>query len=206
MSDAVVHEELALFPLRAVLYPDALLELKVFETRYLDMMSSCMRTGRPFGVVALRSGTEAKVSDEQVSLADAGTLVELLDVDSAQVGILSVRARGTHRFLLEAPVQRSSGLWVGKAIELADDPVVAPAPGHARIVEGLADVVSAMARQDARPFLEPHRFADAGWVANRWCEILPLSLDARQRLLLMADPLARLDVVDRLMRDPGEAH
>ena len=205
-SEPVVHEELPLFPLRTVLYPDGLLELKIFETRYLDMMSSCMRTRRPFGVVALRTGTEAKVSDAPVSLHDAGTLVELLEVDSAQVGILRVRARGTHRFVLEAPAQRPGGLWVGKATERPDDPVVAPGPAHARIVKSLADAVAAMANEHARPFLEPYRFDDAGWVANRWCEMLPLALEAKQRLLLLDDPLGRLEIVDLFMRQQPDLH
>ena len=37
----------------------------------------------------------------------------------------------------------------------------------------------ALAAQGAQPFLAPHRFDDAGWVANRWCEILPLPLEAQ---------------------------
>ena len=45
---------LPLFPLQTVLFPDGLLELKIFETRYLDLMSRCMREQAPFGVVALR--------------------------------------------------------------------------------------------------------------------------------------------------------
>ena len=44
------------------------------------------------------------------------------------------------------------------------------------------------------------RLDDAGWVANRWCEILPLPLEAKQRLMTLEDPVARLEVVDSLMR------
>ena len=53
---------LPLFPLQTVLFPDGLLELKIFETRYLDLMARCMREQAPFGVVALRSGGEARAS------------------------------------------------------------------------------------------------------------------------------------------------
>ena len=61
-------------------------------------------------------------------------------------------------------------------------------------------------RQGESPFDEPSRFDNAGWVANRWCEILPLPLEAKQRLLTLADPLARLDVVDSVMRVRTEPH
>lgn len=202
----VTHDELPLFPLRSVLFPDGLLELKIFETRYLDMISSCMRTQRPFGVVALKSGTETKASYAPVSLHEAGTLVELLEVDSAQAGILVVRARGTRRFALEAPTQRADGLWVGRADERPGDAPVAPGSTHDGVVKSLADAVATMAAQGARPFLEPHRFDDAGWVANRWCEILPLPIEAQLRLMMFDDPLGRLEIVDSFMRSQQAVH
>ena len=77
--------------------------------------------------------------------------------------------------------------------------MVAPAAAHANVVKSLVDAVATLTAQGAEPFLQPHRFEDAGWVANRWCEILPLPLDAKHRLLSL-DPLSRLDIVDSLMR------
>src|SRR5436189_203109 len=52
--------EQPIFPLRTVLFPDGLLELKIFEARYLDLVSRCLREQAPFGVVALRAGSEAR--------------------------------------------------------------------------------------------------------------------------------------------------
>ena len=75
--------DLALFPLRSVLFPGGLLRLKVFEARYLDLVSRCLRERRPFGVVALRRGTEARTApDEGVEFESVGTLAKLIDVDS----------------------------------------------------------------------------------------------------------------------------
>jgi hypothetical protein len=67
------------------------------------------------------------------------------------------------------------------------------------VVKTLADAIAALAAQGTRPFLEPHRLDSAGWVANRWCEMLELPLEARQRLLTL-DPLARLDLIASLLR------
>ena len=198
--------ELPLFPLGTVLFPEGLLELKIFEARYLDLMSRCLRERAPFGVVALKSGSEARRPAEKVELHEVGTLAELIEVDSTQVGILLVRCRGGGRFTVGATRQEKDGLWLAATTAIAADPVVAPSSGHAGIVQGLVDAIATLAAQDARPFLEPHRFDDAGWVANRWCEILPLPLEAKQRLMTLADPLARLDVVDSLMRVRDEPH
>jgi Lon protease-like protein len=191
---------LPLFPLHTVLFPDGLLELKIFETRYLDLIARCMREQAPFGVVALRSGSEARSSTAApATLFDVGTLAELIEVDSPEANILLIRCRGSRRFTLGATRQEADGLWVGEARPLGDDPVVAPSAAHAGIVKSLMDAIAALSAQGAEPFLPPHRFDDAGWVANRWCEILPLPLDAKQRLLSL-EPLSRLDIVDSLMR------
>jgi Lon protease-like protein len=191
---------LPLFPLHTVLFPDGLLELKIFETRYLDLIARCMREQAPFGVVALRSGSEARSSTAApATLFDVGTLAELIEVDSPEANILLIRCRGSRRFTLGATRQEADGLWVGEARPLGDDPVVAPSAAHAGIVKSLMDALAALSAQGAEPFLPPHRFDDAGWVANRWCEILPLPLDAKQRLLSL-EPLSRLDIVDSLMR------
>ena len=192
---------LPLFPLQTVLFPDGLLELKIFETRYLDLIARCMREQAPFGVVALRSGGETarSAAGASVSLFDVGTLAGLIEVDSPETNILLVRCRGGQRFRLGAVRQEPDGLWVGDAAPVADDPAVAPSATHANVVKSLVDAVATLSAQGAEPFLQPHRFDDAGWVANRWCEILPLPIDAKHRLLSL-DPLSRLDIVDSLMR------
>ncbi|MEE9142099.1 MAG: LON peptidase substrate-binding domain-containing protein, partial [Gammaproteobacteria bacterium] len=47
-----------LFPLKTVLYPEGTLPLRVFEPRYLDMVSHCLRTETEFGVLAIYGGSE----------------------------------------------------------------------------------------------------------------------------------------------------
>lgn len=205
MSEVAGARELPLFPLRMVLFPDGLLELKIFEARYLDLMSRCMREKTPFGVVCLKSGHEVKGA-VGVELCEVGTTADLVEVDSASPGILLVRCRGGHRFTVGATRQQPDGLWVADVTAIEPDPVVAPSAAHADVVKSLTEAIAALAAQGATPFLEPHRFDDAGWVADRWCEILPLPVEAKQRLLTLADPLARLEIVDSLMRVRSDAH
>ena len=194
--------ELPLFPLQAVLFPGGLLGLKIFEARYLDLITECLREQRPFGVVALRSGREAGAG-ARVAFEDAGTLAELLNVDSDQPGILQATCRGTQRFQVLTSHQRADGLWLAQTEALDDDEVVAPIAAQAATVRGLAEAIATLKAQDTVPFLEPHRFDDAGWVANRWCEILPISHAAKQKLMTLPDPLARLQLVDDYLRSKG---
>lgn len=194
--------ELPLFPLRTVLFPGGLLSLKVFEARYLDLIGSCLRETRPFGVVALRHGPEVRVDadDDDVAMEDTGTLAELIEVDSAAAGILQVRCRGTRRFTRGATSQRADGLWLTEPSWLPDDDEQPPDPQYAGSVTGLANAIVTLKAQGAEPFLEPHRFDRASWVSNRWCEILPISLAAKQKLMELPDPQVRLRLVDEFLR------
>jgi hypothetical protein len=191
---------LPLLPLRTVLFPGGLLSLKVFEARYLDLMADCLRESRPFGVVALNRGPEVRTARDEVGFESTGTVAELLEVDSTQPGILQVRCRGNHRFTLRQTTQRDNGLWMTEAEVLPDDEVRMPDERYIGTVRGLANAISTLKTQGAEPFLKPHHFDQAGWVANRWCEILPISLAAKQKLMELPDPQLRLQLVDEFLR------
>lgn len=195
--------ELALFPLQTVLFPGGLLSLKVFEARYLDLVATCLRESRPFGVVALKSGGEVKRDSKPVSFEPTGVFAELIDVDSAQPGILQVRCRGLQRFTIATQRQQADGLWLATVEAIDDDPQVAPREALLDTVRGLANAIASLKAQGAEPFLQPYRFDDAGWVANRWCEILPISVAAKQKLMELPDPQVRLQLVDEFLRGKG---
>jgi uncharacterized protein len=195
--------ELSLFPLGSVLFPGGLLGLKVFEARYLDLISRCLRSGEGFGVVALRQGSEVRRAEEEVALETTGTLAEIIEVDSPHSGILAVRCRGTRRFELAGAAPRADGLWVGRASFLAEDESQRPDETLRRSVDALRNAVEALKGRGAEPFLEPLRYDDAGWVANRWCEILPISQAAKQKLMALPDPMTRLHLVDDYLESKG---
>lgn len=196
--------ELPLFPLGAVLFPGGLLHLKVFEARYLDLMSHCMRTMTPFGVVNLRQGGDMRgTADDRIRFETTGVLAHLQDVDAEQTGILQVRCHGGSRFSLSAPRQRADGLWLARAQPLADDEPAAVPPELAGAAKALGQAIQSLLAQDQHPFAAPFRLADAGWVANRWCEILPISAAAKQRLMALDEPVLRLKLVDEYLRGKG---
>lgn len=197
MNDA---HELALFPLQAVLFPGGLLHLRVFEARYLDLIGHCLRSQEPFGVIALKQGREVRHDGERVEFESVGTIAKLLDVDSAEPGILKVRCQGTSRFDLGERRQQGNGLWVAQITERADDDAVVPAEAMHGAVRALANAIGSLKNRGTQPFLEPYHFDDAGWVANRWCELLPISLAAKQKLMELPDGAVRLQLVDEFLR------
>jgi uncharacterized protein len=197
-----VPAELALFPLQSVMFPGAMLPLKVFEARYLDLIGQCLREGAPFGVVCLRQGSEAGRGG--VRFEREGVLARIDAVDAEQAGILQVRCAGTQRFSIDGePHQQSDGLWLAKVRLQADDEAQTPEAALLASVKALANAIAALRQQGSTPFIEPFRYDDAGWVANRWCEILPISLAAKQRLMVLPDPQLRLRLVDEYLRGKG---
>jgi Lon protease-like protein len=199
---ARLPDPLPLFPLQMVLFPGAVLGLKVFEARYLDLVADCLRSGQPFGVVCLKRGSEASRSDRQTQIEGVGTLAHIEEVDAEQTGILRLQCLGGQRFRLrDAPVQRDNGLWVAPAEPIAPDPARMPGPAMLQTVTALAEAIRKLQGQDKAPFAEPYRLDDAGWVANRWCELLPVTLSAKQKLMELDDPVIRLSLVDGFLRD-----
>ena len=202
-TSSSLQKTLPLFPLQSVLFPGGLLSLKVFEARYLDLISECLRSKEPFGVVCLRQGAEAREDGKTQRFERRGVLAEVLDVDSEQQGILRVRCVGRQRFRSGEPVQEPDGLWRARFKLIDDDPKVLPTEPLIPTVRALANAIATLKQQGSSPFLEPYRFDDAGWVANRWCELLPIQLAAKQKLMELAEPLVRLQLVDEFLRGKG---
>ena len=194
---------LPLFPLRTVLFPGAQLGLKVFEARYLDLVSQCLRHRQPFGLIALRQGADSGPGSAQVALESVGTLAHIEEVDAEQAGLLHLRCSGGLRFrVLGEATRQDNGLWVAPQVELiAPDAVRLPGPAMLQTVQALAEAIRKLHEQGTEPFIKPYRLDEAGWVANRWCELLPISQAARQKLMELEDPVIRLSLVDGYLRD-----
>jgi uncharacterized protein len=120
--------------------------------------------------------------------------VRVDQADMARAGLMVVSLIARQRFRMSATTCGANGLWMTQAIDLPEDPVVAPGPEHTALVETLRQVI---ARFDVTPFAGEPRFDDAGWVANRWGALLPIEARERQALLEIDDPLERLAAVAR---------
>jgi Lon protease-like protein len=196
------RQHTSLFPLKSVLFPGTVLQLKVFEPRYLDLASQCLRESVPFGVVALASGTEAGRGD--VRFESHGVLAKIEDVDAEGANLLKLRCIGGERFeIIGTPTRADNGLWTADIELLAPDPVVSPEPSLFPTVQALQQIIASLLEKGNAPFAEPYRLDDAAWVANRWCEILPIPLSAKQKLMTLPDPQARLRLVHEYLKGKG---
>lgn len=187
-------ERLPLFPLRSVLFPQGVLWLTVVEPRYQALLKRCQQKRRPFGAVCIRVGEE---------LEDIGVLAGVDQIEPGPSGSERVRCRGHQRFrVLRERAPGEDGLRRAKVTLLADDDAaMAPLPTMFPAVQALGRALAALRAEGRIAADEPPRYDSAAWVANRWCELLPIPLQAKQQLMALADPMARLALVDRYLRD-----
>ncbi len=181
--------ELPLFPLQAVLFPGGPLPLRIFEPRYLDMVSRCLREQSGFAVVLIGEGEEAKGA---VSFAATGTEARIVDFDRLEDGLLGIRCMGRERVRVVEAWRDPDGLNRGRVMDIAADRVVPVPPGQA----WLAEVVRQVLPEAGEVYGQVEMRDDAAWVGNRLAEILPLSLADKQMLLEMTDPLERLTALE----------
>ena len=87
-----------LFPLSTVLFPEGELKLRLFEPRYLDMVSECLRMDTGFGICLISAGKEAGQAAEFFSL---GTYARIIDFEQMSDGLLGINVRGERRFRVE---------------------------------------------------------------------------------------------------------
>ncbi|WP_189690217.1 LON peptidase substrate-binding domain-containing protein [Pseudorhodoferax aquiterrae] len=209
-ASPLIPSPLPLFPLSTVLYPGGRLPLRIFEVRYLDLIGQCQREGRPFGVVALHQGSEVRRAGAPTEeFLQVGTLAHVRQFERPQPGLLHIVCEGGARFRVQAARQLPHGLWTADVEALPDDaPVAVPEDLRqvATALEQLLDSWRARAIPEAQwPLRAPWRWDDCGWLANRWCELLPLPLAVKQQLMELDNPLVRLELVGDLLARHGQA-
>lgn len=185
--------KIPLFPLKAVLFPGGVLGLKVFETRYLDMATTCLREKSPFGICLL---AEAGASDAPVKTHPVGTLASIRDADMDQAGILLLNVQGGRRFRILDTTTQSDGLLRARVEFIADAATVQLPPERRRLLPLLLHIVADLGPEKIP---EPHCFDNAEWVGYRLTETLPIQNLAKQKILELEDPLVRLEILEKYL-------
>lgn len=198
---------LPLFPLNTVFFPDGALPLRIFEVRYLDMISKCIADGSQFGVVTLTHGGEVRMPEVQETFSTVGTMARIVASEAPMSGLLQIACIGTSRFEIVASEQQKNGLWVAEVNPVADDQPVAIPEELQDTADALDSLIESLKAQGVppqdMPVASPYRYDECGWVANRWAELLPISVTQKQRLLMLDNPLLRLELVQDILDERG---
>lgn len=187
-----------LFPLGTVLFDGGQLPLRIFEPRYVDMISQCMKSDSGFGVVLIRSGAEVRTdrTDQGPEIFRTGTEARIEDFNALSDGTLGIAARGARKLRVHDTRLQPDGLLVGSIEFLPTEPAVAVDERFESLVEILQELVR-------HPMIEKmdleFDFADARSVGWRLAELLPIEPEIKQSLLQMQLPRERLVELVRIV-------
>ncbi|MGV8862115.1 MAG: LON peptidase substrate-binding domain-containing protein [Pseudomonas sp.] len=185
---------LPLFPLNAVLFPGCMLDLQLFEARYLDMVGRVMKQGEGFGVVCILDGEEVGQAPEGYALVGCEALVR--DFQQQDNGLLGIRVEGGRRFrVVSTQVQRDQLILAD--VEWLDELPERP------LQEADADLVALLAALAEHPMVAALNMGVTASgqqsLANQLAYLLPFTEEDKVELLELSDAQERLDAIQDLL-------
>lgn len=182
-----------LFPLNTVLFPDGVLPLRIFEPRYLDMVSECLKNDTGIGVILIRDGAETGTA---ANIFDTGTLSRISYWHKRPDGILGITLKGEQRFRVLSHAVKKNQLIMAEVELLPMQPETELIAGYEHMVMLLQKIISRL----GPPYTTmPTNYESANWVSARLIELLPLTLTDKQDLLNMDNVLERFYKLDSLL-------
>lgn len=189
-------ESLPLFPLPLVLFPGARTQLRIFESRYLEMTRECSANGTGFGVVHFSPADDNKPARH----AAIGTEAIIEDFSTLDDGLLGIEVRGSRRFRIRATRAREDGLIIGDVEWLPTEPRLAVQPEHAV----LQNILRELLQHQAFAGLIDADADDASALGMALASVLPLESENAQELLAVTDPHDRLRALCMLLEETPE--
>jgi len=185
---------LPLFPLNTVLFPGCMLDLQIFEARYLDMVSRCMKQGQGFGVVCIIDGAEVGEAAGQFSAIGCEALIR--DFEQRPNGLLGIRVEGGRRFRVQRAQVLPDQLTLAEVEWLDEQPEQPLEAEH-------ADLAALLGALSAHPLVASLGMASAPAgqeaLANQLAYLLPLDAEQKLQLLEMPDVQLRLERLQALL-------
>ena len=181
-----IIKALPLFPLKSILFPDGALALKVFEPRYLDMLTKCEKNGTGFGICLICDGSEVGAAPE---IYPVGTFVQITFWEHRKDGLLGISVKGEQKFNVLNKSVLKNQLSVADIQLIQHEKESLLPEQYQEMVNVLKKIFAAL----QHPYITlPKKYDDATWVGSRLSELLPLSMFKKQQLLELNEPMGRL--------------
>ncbi len=188
--------KLPLFPLNTGLFPGCVLDLQVFEARYLDMIARCMKQDTGFGVVCILDGDET--GDAPSDIAGIGCEARVCDFQKQENGLLGIRVQGGRRFKVLGTELQSDNLLIAD-VEWLDEIPEQPLQDED---QDLLALLKALAEHPMVAALNMNtEVTGQQSLANQLAYLLPFAEEDKVDLLQVDDPQQRLDGIQVLLEE-----
>jgi hypothetical protein len=196
---------LPMFPLSAVLFPQATMPLHVFEPRYRQLMHDCLEGDPRFGVVLIERGSEVGGGDQRAALGTRGVITRAAELPDGR-WVLEVRGEAVvviEEWLPDDPYPQALVREPEPVPVLADD--IDPGPLLDDAALRVRRARALLAEHGGGPALEPGLALDGGGdpevAAWQLCGVAPVNAYDAQRLLAADGAAERLALLVELMDD-----
>ncbi|MEX0619421.1 MAG: LON peptidase substrate-binding domain-containing protein [Pseudohongiellaceae bacterium] len=194
--------EIAVFPLKSILFPRGRLALQIFERRYIDLVRDSLRNDTGFGICLLKSGEEVVKPGSDQTIHRTGTYCRIVDWNPLDNGLLSVTVEGCRKFHVDQCRQTDSGLLIATVRFSEDDSTGADKIPLHREFDNLAELLRSL---EDHPLVEKMQLnieydnlRDLGW---RLSELIPISMQEKQKLLELDDPWERIHRIEAVVAE-----
>ena len=199
LEDAIT---IPLFPLRIVLFPAGRHDLQIFERRYIDMVTDCLKSGTSFGICSIETGVEERTADSQRSVSRIGTLARIIDWNQLDNGLLGITIEGTTKFRVEDCWESDADLLMAQVVLSEGDTIEGEPVAYGNEFDELVEVLKGL---EDHPLIAEKNFDieyenlwQLGWHLS---ELIPMGGNVRQALLEIDDPRERAESLALLLKD-----
>ena len=182
-------QNIPLFPLHTVLYPHGHLPLRIFEPRYVDMISECLKTNSGFGVCLIKQGAE---TGPAATCFNIGTYAEIVDFSRQTNGLLTITIQGKRRLRVLQTAVRSNNLLIGDIDWIASNESEEDLEEYQLLKELYQHIVE---NYDTLYTYEERESVSLAVLSYRLAEFLPFDNNIKQEILETDRVKARLDLI-----------
>lgn len=193
--------ELPLFPLNTVLFPGMYLPLHIFEERYKEMISLCLREQRPFGVVMLREGN----TGSEPELESIGCTARIMQMQPLEEGRMNIMTVGEERFrILSLRHHHAYLVGIVESAPLRQPQETSMRAAANRLYPQLVDYLQNLARLGKVEFDLAQIPKDPLTLLYLSAAIIQLPMEAKQSFLLMDEATALFNALQQGFRQENQ--
>jgi Lon protease-like protein len=178
------------FPLSLVALPGSIQSLQIFESRYVNMIKSCMSDNHGF-VIALQNN---KSKDFEIS--KKGSYVEIIDFNNLPNGLLGITVKSENKVSIKNIYQLEDGLHVAEI-----KPEIDPEVDDQALMAEYPEIINILSQLIKHPRINELSlkvdFNSADSIAYHLAGLIPLSMNQRQNLLEAFDASQRFLILSK---------
>ena len=108
-----MKKNIPIFPLSTITFPGGYMPLRIFETRYIDMVKNCVKNNTGFGISLSKPNNE--------DFYNVGTFCKISDWEQMDDGLLVITARGKSRYkIINSKVETDNLITAN--VEIMEEP------------------------------------------------------------------------------------